>query len=62
MMFGQDFFKIIEFAVAILRLFARIFGDDEDKQNDDDVRANHTHEADKVIASTPSANSKSAKV
>ena len=29
---GRDFFKILNFAVAIMRLFAQIFGDDEDKK------------------------------
>jgi len=32
MKFGTDFFKIFNFAIQLLRLFARIFGDDEDKR------------------------------
>jgi len=31
MHFGTDFFRIFNFAIQLLRLFARIFGDDEDK-------------------------------
>lgn len=48
-MFGRDFFKILEFVMAALRLFARIFGDDEDRKNDDITQGNHKHEVDKVI-------------
>jgi hypothetical protein len=51
MVFGRDFFKIIAFAMQILRLFARIFGDDDDKKIDDEVQGNHIHELDKVIRS-----------
>lgn len=29
---GKDFFKILNFAIQIMRLFAQIFGDDESKQ------------------------------
>lgn len=32
MTFGSDFFKIFNFAIQLLRLFAKIFGDDEDKK------------------------------
>lgn len=32
MKFGRDFFKIFNFAIQLLRLFAKIFGDDEDKE------------------------------
>lgn len=32
MHFGTDFFRIFNFAIQLLRLFARIFGDDEDKK------------------------------
>ncbi|MBA7682975.1 hypothetical protein ES703_91331 [subsurface metagenome] len=49
MMFGEDFFKIIQFAMAVLRLFARIFGDAEDRKNDDKCEQNHRHEVDKII-------------
>jgi len=36
MMFGKDFFKILKFAFAILKLFTKIFGDDEDRDNGHD--------------------------
>lgn len=32
MKFGGDFFKIFNFAVLLIRLFFKIFGDDEDKK------------------------------
>lgn len=32
MKFGSDFFKIFNFAVLLIRLFFRVFGDDEDKK------------------------------
>ena len=48
-MFGSDFFKILEFVHAILRLFGRIFGDDDDKKNDDKVQSNCKHEVVKII-------------
>lgn len=32
MKFGRDFFKILGFVVQIMRMFAAIFGDDEDKK------------------------------
>ena len=32
-MFGSDFFKIIKFVIAILRLIAEIFGNDEDRRS-----------------------------
>lgn len=35
MLFGQDFFKIIRFAMAIIELFAKIFGDNQDRENGD---------------------------
>lgn len=33
MKFGTDFFKIFNFAVQLIRLFFKIFGDDEDKNS-----------------------------
>lgn len=48
-MFGKDFFKILEFVMAALRLFARIFGDDDDRKNDDETQSNHRHEVEKII-------------
>jgi len=32
MKLGGDFFKIFNFAVQIIRLFFRVFGDEDDKQ------------------------------
>jgi len=32
MKFGKDFFKILDFVVAICKLFAKIFGDADDKK------------------------------
>lgn len=31
-MFGSDFFRIMRFIIALLKLMADIFGNDEDKQ------------------------------
>jgi len=31
MKFGKDFFKILNIVIQIMRLFAKAFGDDEDK-------------------------------
>ncbi len=49
MKFGSDFFKILEFVVAILRMFARVFGDDEDRQADDEQAAKHGDYAEKLV-------------
>lgn len=32
MQFGKDFFRILNFAIAIMRLFGSIFGDAETKK------------------------------
>lgn len=48
-MFGSDFFKVLQFIMDALRLFARIFGDDDDRKNDDECQKNHRHEIDKII-------------
>lgn len=48
-MFGQDFFKVMQFVVAVLRLMARIFGDQKDKELDDEFGKNHLHEIDKDV-------------
>jgi len=32
MRFGSDFFKILNLVVQIMRLFAKVFGDKEDKE------------------------------
>jgi len=47
-MFGSDFFKIMQFIHDVLRLFGRIFGDDEDKKNDDRAQSNCRHEIEKL--------------
>ena len=39
MKFGKDFFKILSLVVQILRMFAAVFGDDDDKEE-----ANHSTE------------------
>jgi len=31
MKFGTDFFKILNLVIQIMRLFAKVFGDNEDK-------------------------------
>lgn len=36
---GNDFFKILNFAIAIMRLFAQIFGDTEDKKAVEESKA-----------------------
>lgn len=48
-MFGADFFKTLQFVVAILRLIARIFGDAEDKKLDDKFGQNCLTEVDKDV-------------
>lgn len=32
MKFGADFFKILNLVIQIMRLFAKVFGDEEDKK------------------------------
>lgn len=32
-MFGSDFWKILKFVIALLKLMAQIFGNDEDKKS-----------------------------
>jgi len=58
MTFGEDFFKIIQFVMAIMRLIARIFGDDKDKKFDDKIMGNDTHEVEEIIKTTPAAKTK----
>jgi len=36
MNFGADFFKIFNFAIQLLRLFAKVFGTPEDKKQVDE--------------------------
>jgi len=39
MIFGKDFFKIFNLVIQIIRLFGRVFGDDEDKKAVEDSTA-----------------------
>lgn len=32
MKFGADFFKILNLVIQVMRLFAKVFGDNEDKE------------------------------
>lgn len=48
-LFGQDFFKIAQFVLALLRLIGRIFGDDEDKANDKKAAENCATEINRII-------------
>lgn len=32
MQFGKDFFKIFNFAILLIRMFMKVFGDEEDKK------------------------------
>ena len=51
---GKDFFLIAKFVVAVIRLFGRIFGDNDDRKADDEVESNHGHDAEHVVkTSTP---------
>lgn len=56
MKFGKDFFKILQLVVAIMRLVARVFGDNDDIANDDAVNGDVTSTANRVIKETPAAN------
>jgi len=49
MHFGSDFFKIVEFVVAILRLFARVFGDADDAKSDAETKAKFGDYAEKIL-------------
>jgi len=31
MKFGKDFFKILNIVIQLMRMFAKVFGDDDDK-------------------------------
>lgn len=39
MHFGKDFFRIFNFAIQLLRLFTKIFGDDEEKKQVEESEA-----------------------
>ena len=58
MTFGEDFFKIIQFVTAVMRLIARIFGDEKDKKDDDKIMGNHAHEVEEIIKTTNTAKTK----
>ena len=49
MKFGADFFKILNLVIQIMRLFAKVFGDDSDQKavSDSEARSENpnTHEA-----------------
>ena len=49
MVFGSDFFKILEIIVAILRMWARVFGDDEDRKADEETKAKFGDYAEKLL-------------
>jgi len=49
MKFGADFFKILQLVVSFIRMFARIFGDDEDKKADDEVQKNCRNELNQIV-------------
>ena len=51
MTFGADFFKIVQFVIAIMRLIARIFGNETDKELDDKFGTNCLTEVDKTVKS-----------
>ena len=35
---GSDFFKILDFIMAVLRMFAEIFGDDDEQSESKDAK------------------------
>jgi len=39
MHFGQDFFRIFNFAIQLIRLFFKVFGDDEAKKEVEESEA-----------------------
>lgn len=49
MRFGADFFKILEFAIAVIRMFARLFGDNDDVKADDETRSKYGDYAEKLV-------------
>ena len=38
MTFGKDFFKILNIVVTLMRMFASVFGDDDDKKAVDESK------------------------
>jgi len=51
MIFGEDFFKILQFVVAVMRLIARIFGNEKDKELDDKFGTNCLSDVDRSVKS-----------
>lgn len=49
MIFDKNFFKYAQLIIAIIRAIGRIFGDKEDKKNDDEAQENHRHEIDFIL-------------
>jgi len=49
MHFGADYFRIIEFVIAVLRLLAKIFGDDDDRKADKDTKDKYGDYAEKIV-------------
>ena len=49
-MFGSDFFKVIQFITALLRLIAQVFGNEEDKKNDTEQFNHNSATVEKIIA------------
>lgn len=58
---GKDFFLIAKFVVAVIRLFGRVFGDQDDRKSDDEVENNHSHDAEVVIKSNSPNSSRTGK-
>lgn len=48
-MFGSDFFKIIQFVMAVLRLCARIFGDEDDVKKDDEIFNHNSGKVETIV-------------
>lgn len=49
-MFGADFFRWIQFVIAAVRLFARIFGDEEDRQHEEEINNHQSQNVNDFIA------------
>lgn len=49
MQFGADYFKIIEFVIAVLRLLAKIFGTEEDRKADAEAKSKYGDFAEKIV-------------
>ena len=51
-MFGKDFFKITHFIFTLLKLIAKVFGDEEDDKISDEFENNHQTEYNAMINGT----------